>query len=222
MYKNYAFSATKRQRAGKGVARALRREGNIPAVIYGDSREPIGISLSSNAINVEYLKGHMFTSLCDLNLEGEKHLVLARDIQLHPVTDVVIHADFLRVTPKTSIAVEVPVHFVNQEKSSGLREGGVLNIVLHEIQLMCSAMNIPEAIDVDLEGKKIGDTIHLSDTTLPKGVKSIVTDRDIVIATIAASKKVDEAEAAEAAAAAAASAASTAEAGASAAAKKGS
>ena len=188
MSKNYAFKAEKRDGAGKGIARALRRDGRIPAVIYGDHKDPLNISLDSNDINVEYLKGHMFTNLCDLEVEGEKHLVLARDIQLHPVSDVVVHADFLRVNKKTMIAVQVPVHFINEETSPGLKAGGILSVVRHEIELMCSAMEIPESIEVDLGEIEIGDTAKLSHAKLPPGVKPIIDDRDFAIANISAPK----------------------------------
>ena len=120
MSKNYAMTAVKRERAGKGVARSLRREGRTPAVIYGDNKEPVKISLSSNAINVEYNRGHMYTNLCDLEVEGDKYLVLARDVQLHPLTDVVEHVDFLRVSARTKIAVMVPFHFVAHDDCSGI------------------------------------------------------------------------------------------------------
>ncbi len=192
MSKNYALEAETRDRAGKGVARALRREDKTPAVIYGDKKEPINIALPANDLNVEYNKGHMFTMLCEMMIEGEKHVVLARDIQLHPVTDVVIHADFLRVTKKTQIAVEVPVNFINEDKSPGLKDGGVLNVVRYEIELYCSAMEIPESVEVDLAGAETGDTIKLSNITLPDGTKPVIDDRDFSIATIAAPKRIEE------------------------------
>ena len=197
MSKNYAFKAEKRERAGKGIARALRREDKVPAVVYGDKKDPLNIAIPANDINVEYNKGHMYTNLCDLDVDGEKHLVLARDVQLHPVTDVVLHADFLRVTDKTTIAVNIPVHFINEDKSPGLRSGGILNVVRHEVELVCSAMSIPESIDVNLEGKEQGDTVTISNAALPEGVKPVIDDRDFNIATIAAPKRIEEIEAEE-------------------------
>ena len=191
MSKNYAFKAEKRERAGKGIARALRREDKVPAVVYGDKKDPLNIAIPANDINVEYNKGHMYTNLCDLDVDGEKHLVLARDVQLHPVTDVVLHADFLRVTDKTTIAVNIPVHFINEDKSPGLRSGGILNVVRHEVELVCSAMSIPESIDVNLEGKEQGDTVTISNAALPEGVKPVIDDRDFNIATIAAPKRIE-------------------------------
>ena len=195
MTAHYALNAAKRERAGKGVARALRRDKQIPAVIYGDNKAPISISLVQNTINVEYNKGHMFTSLCDMVVDGEKYLVLARDIQVHPVNDMVIHADFLRVNEKTKIAVEVPVEFINEDKAPGLLDaGGILNVVRHEVELLCSAVNIPEYLQVDLAGKEIGDSIRISSAIMPAGTKPVI-DRDFVIATIAAPKSVEQLEA---------------------------
>ena len=198
MSKNYAFTAEVRERAGKGVARSLRREGKIPAVIYGDKKEPVKIQMSENAANVEYNKGRMFTTLCELDLAGEKHILLARDIQLHPVTDVVEHVDFLRVTKKTKIAVSVPVNFVNENDSPGLDQKGILNVVRYTVELLCSAMDIPEALDVNLAGKEIGDAIKVSDAAMPEGASPVIDDRDFTIATIVAPKTAAEEEAEEA------------------------
>lgn len=184
MSKNYALKAATRERAGKGVARALRRENKAPAIIYGDGKEPVKIALEANAINLEYRKGHMLTNLCDLEVDGQKHLVLARDVQLHPVSDIVEHVDFLRVTPKTKIVVHVPVHFINNEKSPGLKEGGVLNIVRHDVELVCAAVDIPEFIEANVEGKGLGDAVRISDAKLPAGAKPAITGRDFVLATI--------------------------------------
>ena len=181
---NYALKASKREQAGKGVARALRRENKAPAVIYGDNKEPVKIALEGNAINLEYRKGHMFTSLCDLEIEGAKHLVLARDVQLHPVSEKVEHVDFLRVTPKTKIVVQVPVHFINHDECPGLKEKGVMNIVRHELELVCLATQIPDSVDVDLTGKGLGDAVRVSNAKLPEGTKPTITNRDFVIATI--------------------------------------
>ena len=194
MSKNYALKADKRERAGKGIARTLRRDGKTPAVIYGDKKEPVKIALGSNAINVEYNKGQMFVTLCDLDVDGDKHLVLARDVQVHPVTDVVEHVDFLRVTPKTKIAVDVPVQFINEDKSPGMQEKGILNVVRYTVELVCGATAIPEQIDVSLEGKEHGDSINISDAMLPEGTKPVIDDRDFTIATIMAPRKMEEPE----------------------------
>lgn len=185
MTKHYALSAEQRDRAGKGVARALRRDKKIPGVVYGDSKEPESIALPLKEVTLEYLKGHMYTNLCDLEINGKKHLVLARDVQIHPVNDFVLHVDFLRVTPKTTITVHVPVHFKNEETCPGIKNKGSLTIVRHDLELVCLATNIPEDVEIDLTPFNIGDAIKISDVKLPNGVKPAVTNRDFTIATIA-------------------------------------
>ena len=215
MTKHYTLSAETRDRAGKGVARALRRESKIPAVIYGDAKDAESIALPVKEVTLEYHKGHMFTNLCDLEINGKKQLVLARDVQLHPVNDRVLHIDFMRVTPKTTITVAVPVHFQNEETCPGVKAGGSVTIVRHDVELVCKATEIPEEVIIDLSKAEIGDTIKISDIKLPSGTKSGY-QRDVTIATIAAprllleeedainaEKAAAEAEAAEAAAAAA-------------------
>ena len=192
MSKNYALKAEKRDGTGKGVARALRRENKTPAVIYGDNKEPLNIVLPTKETTLEYHKGHMFTTLCDVDVAGEKHLVLARDIQLHPVSDNVLHVDFLRVTPKTKLNVYVPVHFTNQEECKGLQEKGILNVVRHEVELTCQATSIPEAVELDMTEFEIGDAIKMSHIALPSGAKPTVTDRDLTIATIVAPRRAIE------------------------------
>ncbi len=193
------FSAEKRDKAGKGVARALRRENKIPAVIYGAGKEPVSITISAKEANLEYNKGRMFTTLTDVDVDGDQHQTLARDVQLHPVKDTVQHIDFLRVSSRTKINVEIPVNFINEESAPYANEGGILNVVRYEIGLTCQATNIPEEIDVDLSECNIGDSIKLSELKLPEGTKSAI-DRDLTIATIAAPKTAEEEEAEEAAA----------------------
>lgn len=208
MSKNYALSAEKRDRAGKGVARALRRDKKIPAVVYGDGKEPVMISMLEKDITKEYQRGFMYTHLCDLTIGGAKQLCIARDVQLHPVTDRIEHADFLRVTPKTKIVVDVPVHFLNQETCPGLKAGGVLNVVAHELPVLCSATDIPESIDVDLATAEIGDSLHLGKSKLRSSAVPVDNDPEFVLATILAPKSAAADEAADAAVATAAAAAS--------------
>jgi large subunit ribosomal protein L25 len=198
MSTSYALKAEKRERAGKGVARTLRRENKVPGVIYGDSKEAVTITLPSKEINLEYRKGHMFQSLCNLEAGGEKFLVLARDVQLDPVTDVVLHVDFLRVTPKTQIHVQVPVHFNNAEECPGLKEKGVLNIVRHEIEVVCRATDIPTSIEVDLSTVQLGDSIHIGDLKFPDGAKPIDKE-SFTVAAIHAPRRAAEVEATPAA-----------------------
>lgn len=179
------MAAEKRAGAGKGAARALRREKKVPAVIYGDKKEPVKITVSSRDAVIEYYKGHFFNTLTELDLEGDKNLVLARDIQVNPISDHIIHIDFLRVSPKTRIDVNVPVHFINEDKCEGLEEeGGTLNVARYEIELNCRATDIPEAIEIDLAPYKMDDTIKISDVTLPDGTSPTITDRDFTIASI--------------------------------------
>lgn len=227
MSRQYSLKADSRAEAGKGAARALRRQNKIPAVIYGDEKTPVNISFDERTLTQEYGKGHMFTSLCDLDVSGNKHLVLARDIQLHPISDRIIHADFMRVTPKTKLRVEVPVHFANQENCKGLKEKGVLNIVMHAVEMICVATQIPEHIEVDMTPFELGDVVKISHVKLPEGAKLTVTDEDFTIASIVVPRAlVEEAPAAAAttadgAAAAPAAGAEGAKAGAAAPAKAG-
>jgi len=194
MAKKYELEGEIREQAGKGASRALRREGKVPAVIYGDNKEPVTITLPSKEVGLEYNKGSMFTTLCDVKVGKDTYLVLARDIQLHPVSDNVLHVDFLRVTEKTKITVSVPVQFTEEEKSPGLIEKGILNVARYEVDLVCQATAIPDFIEVSLETAEIGDAVKLSDAKLPEGVASGY-DRDVTIATIAAPKTMAEEEA---------------------------
>jgi len=199
MSQNIKMTAQTREGTGKGVARALRREKKIPAVIYGNSKAPVTISLNEKEITLEYHKGHLFTSLMDVDVDGKSELVLARDVQTHVVTDNVLHVDLLRVSAKTKIAVMVPVTFVNEDKSPAMASGAILNTVRHEVELLCQATAIPEVLEVNLEGKEYGQSVNISDASMPKGVTSVIDDRDFTIATLVEPKKAadEEAEASE-------------------------
>lgn len=181
----YELKAEARERVGKGSARELRRNGLIPAVIYGDKKDPVSIALSRNEITKKMHAGGFFTTLATIEVEGKKYSVLPKDIQLDPVRDFILHVDFLRVSKNTQVTVDVPVHFANEEKSPGLKRGGVLNVVRHTVEFHCPANAIPDSIHVDLTGLEIGDGIHISHVTLPEGVEPTITDRDFTIATIA-------------------------------------
>jgi large subunit ribosomal protein L25 len=198
--------AKARSGVGKGAARALRREGWIPAVIYGDKKDPLPISISYNEAMKSIYAGGFLSHVIDVELDGTKHRVIPRDFQLDVVKDKALHVDFLRVGPNTKLHVQVAVHFVNQEESPGIKKGGVLNIVHHTLDLTCPASSIPEAITIDLTGKEVGDSIHLSDITLPKGTSVRSHEKDMTIATVAApsAMRSDDAAAAPAEAAAAA------------------
>jgi large subunit ribosomal protein L25 len=187
MAQTYELKASTRDRVGKGSARALRREGNIPAVIYGDNQPPLPIALNTKEISKRLHSGGFLTHIATIEVDGQKIDVLPRDYQLDPVRDFLVHVDFLRVSATSRITVEVPVHFINQEKSPGLKRGGVLNIVRHEVELEVAANDIPEFIEVDLKAADIGDSIHISAVTLPDGAVPTIRDRDFTVATIAGS-----------------------------------
>ncbi|MCB5201346.1 50S ribosomal protein L25/general stress protein Ctc [Neorhizobium sp. T786] len=183
--KTYELKAEARERVGKGSSRELRRNGFIPAVIYGDKQEPLSIALSTNEVTKRIHAGGFMTTIATIEVDGKKIQVLPKDYQLDPVRDFTMHVDFLRVSKNTEVTVDVPVHFINEEKS-GIKIGGVLNIVRHTVEFQCPANAIPEFITVDLAGHKIGSSLHISHVTLPKGVKPVITDRDFTIATIVA------------------------------------
>ena len=179
------ISASERERVGKGSARAARRAGLIPAVIYGDKKDPVGITMEAREITKIVHQPGIFGRLLEIDVAGTKSTVLTRDIQFHPVSDVVMHLDFLRVSQSATVAVAVPVEFINEDKCPGLKIGGVLNVVRYEVELHCPAIAIPEKITIDLDGVKIGDSIHISAISLPEGVSPTITDRDFTIATLA-------------------------------------
>jgi large subunit ribosomal protein L25 len=179
------FNAESRARVGKGAARAERRNGRVPAVIYGANKDPEAISIDPAQLRAARMQPGFFATLLEVEVEGNSQQVLCRDLQLHPVTDRPMHADFLRVTERTQINVEIPVSFENEEESPGLRQGGVLNVVRHVVEVICRAGSIPNEITVDLAGLEIGDSVHISNVSLPNGVKPTI-DRDFTIATIAA------------------------------------
>ncbi|MBB4063405.1 50S ribosomal protein L25/general stress protein Ctc [Gellertiella hungarica] len=183
---SYELKAEARERVGKGSSRELRRNGQIPAVIYGDKQAPISIALSTNEVTKRIHAGGFMTTVATIDLNGQKISVLPKDYQLDPVRDFTMHVDFIRVSADSKVTVEVPVHFINQEKCPAIKVGGVLNIVRHEVELHCPANDIPEFLTVDLEGHKIGDSIHISHVKLPAGSTPVITDRDFTIATLVA------------------------------------
>ncbi|MBZ0325566.1 MAG: 50S ribosomal protein L25/general stress protein Ctc [Alphaproteobacteria bacterium] len=186
MSETITIAAMPRTRVGKGAARSERRAGRVPAVIYGDKKPPLPISLDPKVLNKEINRPGFFGHLFDIEIDGATHRALPRDVQHDPVTDVPLHVDFLRVSAATQIDVSVPVHFINEEESPGIKRGGVLNVVRHEVELVCRADSIPESLEIDLTGLEIGDGVHISAVSLPEGVKPAITDRDFTIATIAA------------------------------------
>jgi large subunit ribosomal protein L25 len=178
--------AEARERAGKGASRALRRNGRVPAVIYGGKEEPILIHVEQKELVRQLGTGHFMNSIVNIELGGQTIRTLPKDVAFHPVTDRPLHVDFLRLAANATVEVAVPVVFINEDKAPGLKKGGVLNIVRHELELVCPADAIPDDIAIDLSGKDIGDAIHISEVALPAGVRSAITDRDFTIATIVA------------------------------------
>ncbi len=187
-----AMNAEIRDRAGKGAARAVRRAGRVPAVIYGGSKEPAIISLDPRDVIKGVDSGEFFSTIYEIKLESGLERVLPRDLQVHPINDLPQHLDFLRVTAETRVTVEVPVNFLNEEESPGLKRGGVLNVVRYAVEVNCSAEDIPASFDLDLTGLEIGDGLHASSLILPTGVDLTITDRDFTIASVAAPTVVEE------------------------------
>src|SRR5690606_32362277 len=197
------LKAQAREGVGKGAARELRRQGLVPAVIYGDKKAPVTIAIAYKDAHKQIYAGGFKSHIIELDVDGTKHRVIPRDYQLDPVKDKAQHVDFLRVGPNTKLHVQVAVHFVNQEASPGIKRGGVLNIVHHTLDVTCPASAIPEAITTDLTGKDIGDSIHLSSIELPKGTSVRTHEKDLTIATVAAPSALRSEEAAAPAAEAA-------------------
>ncbi len=195
------LSAQRRERAGKGAARAVRREGRVPAVIYGAGEAPVSISLDFKETNRLIYAGHFLTTLFDIDVDGKKIRAIPRDYQLDVVRDFPMHVDFLRLGKDSVIKVAVPVHVVGQEASPGLKAGGALNVVRHTVEFMVPADSIPDFIEVDVSKSKVGDSVHISAVKVPAGAKPVISDRDFTIVTIAgtaATKNDDEgAEASE-------------------------
>lgn len=193
-----AISASTRDRAGKGAARATRRSGLVPGVIYGAKLPPVCIALDPRLVWSEINKPGFMTKLFDIDLgAGGKHRCLPRDVQLHPVTDKPVHVDFVRVSADQRLHVAVPVHFANHDKSPGLKKGGVLNVEHHTIQVTCSADHIPHEVVIDLTGKEIGNAVHVGDLSFPEGVTPYHLDAGETVATIAPPTVAKQAEGAE-------------------------
>ncbi|MGF1650722.1 MAG: 50S ribosomal protein L25/general stress protein Ctc [Hyphomicrobiaceae bacterium] len=178
------IEATSRPRAGKGAARASRRDGRVPAVIYGNKKEPALIDIDANELSKLISRGRFYASVFEVAIDGKVERVLPRDVQLHPVKDVPIHVDFQRVNEDGRVRVSVPVEFLNRDKSPGLKRGGALNVVRHEVEVYCPADSIPAAFEIDLGEVNIGTSIHISSVQLPQGVTPTITSRDFTIATI--------------------------------------
>ena len=190
MSEQLTLSAETRDRAGKGASRHLRREGRVPAVVYGNNEEALSIHLEEKALVKALSTGHFMNSVVMIDAGAAPVRTLPKDVQFHPVTDRPLHVDFLRISEHAKVHVDVPIHFVDEDKSKGIKRGGVLNQVRHDLELICDAAEIPEEIVISLAGMDIGDSLHISAVTLPKGVESAITDRDFTIATIVPSSGV--------------------------------
>ena len=187
MSETLKLAAETRARAGKGASRAVRRTGRVPAVIYGAGQPAVTIHVEEKLLVRQLSSGHFMNSIVELTVDGGGAVrTLPRDVQFHPVTDRPIHVDFLRVSADAVITVAVPVHFVDEDKSPGMKRGAVLNVVRHELQLDCPSNAIPDQIDISLAGRDVGDSIHISAVVLPAGVTSHIHDRDFTIATMVA------------------------------------
>ena len=186
MSEQLTLPAEARDRAGKGASRALRREGRVPAVVYGEKQEPLSIHVEEKLLSKMLSTGHFMNSVVMIDYEGKPHRTLPKAVDFHPVSSRPIHVDFLRIGEHTKVHVTVPMRFDNEEDSPGLKRGGVLNVVVHELEIVCDAASIPNEIHISLDGLEIGDSIHISGVKLPAGVTPANTDEDFTVATIVA------------------------------------
>ncbi len=207
------IKAHARPKTGTGSAREVRRNGQVPGIIYGDGKDPVGVAVDARELAKTISKGRFLGTLFDVNIDGTKHRVIPRDVQLDPVRDFAIHVDFQRVSPTGRIRVMVPTRFINELLSPGLKRGGVLNVVRHEVEVTCPADKIPAEFIFDLTGLEIGRSIHISATTMPEGVRTTIIGRDFTVATVAGAvaeeEKADASTTPDAAAAPVAGAAAT-------------
>ncbi|MFM9827644.1 MAG: 50S ribosomal protein L25/general stress protein Ctc [Sphingomonas sp.] len=180
------LAAEMREGVGKGASRSLRRQGRVPAVLYGNKQDPQAIHVEEKALYRLLMTGHFMNSVVMVDVGGTAIRTLPKDVAFDPVSDRPVHADFLRISEHATVTVQVPVRFTDEAGSPGIKRGGVLNIVRHELELVCDAASIPDDVEVSLAGFNVGDSIHISNVTLPAGTKSAIDDRDFTIATIVA------------------------------------
>jgi large subunit ribosomal protein L25 len=200
MSEQLTLPAEARDRAGKGASRALRRDGRVPAVVYGEKKEPLSIHVEEKLLSKILSTGHFMNSVIMIDFAGETHRTLPKAVDFHPVTSRPMHVDFLRIGEHTKVHVNIPVRFDDEDDSPGLKRGGVLNVVQHELEIVCDAASIPNEIHISLAGLEIGDSIHISEVKLPDGVTPANQDEDFTVATIVApsAMKAEEEEAAPA------------------------
>src|SRR5215218_8255078 len=194
MSEQLTLPAEARERAGKGASRALRRDGRVPAVVYGDKQEALSIHVEEKLLTKMLHTGHFMNSVIMIDLAGKANRTLPKDVQFHPVSSRPIHVDFLRIGEHAQVHVNVPVRFDNEEASPGLKRGGVLNVVQHELELVCDAAHIPSEIHIPLDGLEIGDSIHISQVSLPEGTRAAIDDRDFTVATVVAPSAMKQTE----------------------------
>ncbi len=192
---SHVLEAQERTSSGTGSARAIRRANLVPAIVYGGKSEPLMVAVNEKQLNLECNTAGFFSRVITLDVNGSKHQVLAKDVQLHPVTDVPLHVDFQRVDKDSRVFVHVPLNFINEDKSPGVKRGGTLNIVIHKLEIVCSPVEIPEIITVDLIKLTMGESITLDDVSLPSNVKAANPARDRVIATLVGGAKEAESDA---------------------------
>ena len=205
------MKATARPKAGKGAARAVRRSGKVPGVIYGDNKDPLAIAVDHAELKQRIYAGRFLTTIYELDVDGTKHRVIPRDFQLDAVRDLPLHVDFLRLSAGAKIRVRIPVHVLNAESAPGVKRGGTVNIVTHAIEVLCSPEDIPESIDVDVADLEINYSKHMSDVTLPPNVRVVGNVDQTLVTIVPPSGYAEEMkQAAEAAATAAAAAAAAA------------
>ena len=197
MSEQLTLPAEARDRAGKGASRELRREGRVPAVVYGEKKEPLSIHVEEKLLTKMLHTGHFMNSVVMIDLSGKAHRTLPKAIDFHPVTSRPIHVDFLRIGEHTKVNVAIPMRFDNEDASPGLKRGGVLNVVVHELEIVCDAAHIPNEIHIPLDGLEIGDSVHISQVKLPNGVAPAQGEEDFTVATIVApsAMKAEEEEA---------------------------
>ena len=194
MSEQLTLSAETRERAGKGASRAIRRQGRVPAVIYGDRQEPVSIHVEEKALVRALSNGHFMNTVVMIDVGGDKARTLPKDVQFHPVTDRPLHVDFFRIGEHSTVHVAIPVRFINEEEAPGITRGGVLNVVRHELELVCDAASIPEEVVIDLTGYDVGDSVHISAVAIPQGAHWAIEDRDFTIATIVAPSAMKQTE----------------------------
>ena len=186
MSDNLTLAAETRDRVGKGASRALRRQGRVPAVIYGNKEEPTPIHVPEKELTKLLMTGHFMNSVIMVDVAGKPARTLPKDVTFDVVTDRPVHVDFLRISEHAKVHVNVPVHFADEEKAPGIKRGGVLNVVRHELELIVDAANIPDQIRISLAGLEVGDSVHISSVELPEGAAPAIEDRDFTIATVVA------------------------------------